>query len=658
MGEFFEKVRRGSIAGPRKRTFKLKTWEQEFEKNGPHDKVDLSLYVSGHHIHNKLNAIRKALSKSSLSGLSTETRVKAFIAAANHEYEALLINALKATQISRNDGKSDLDAYDLARLQVATADGQSYSIESILATAVDGITIPLRFALISQIKKEFDNLSDVNWQDISRELNLGAMYGQAENIWEDCIWNDYILEEKPQCMVAMPTKLDSKRGAHAAVARKAVLGLEAITHATMAIKELRAKGVSPRLSSVKAVLTNGSEQRIELGTNELDLHRQSMLFALQMMACPPYFESLINEPQQGLGGLSILQLFDGWIIISQAARHLWDSTEKYRSIAQNETSDGTSDMSKYIPHFTKEAILRALQEAINIPPAGAHALIDFLTFSGAGKQQLWTQPLIAIGNEEKLYPIFGAVASPPNLRFVLELWMAQLGVDFGNKGEPFEKHLRQSLIKGIATSPVLSEVAKVVPTDFTFKCQDGSFGQIDALFCVGSQVFVVEAKCILEPTESTSIGTHRQTIEEASQQAKKRVLLINEHREEFMNAMKRFGWNLPKDFYAHPLIAVSTVAHVGVACNGVSVVDELVLERFFAGGFERTGVDSSDFSIIERIHHPFYSNASEAEKSAAMYFAAPPQLQQYLEGLKLRKLPIYPASEEDWFGVMFDFSMA
>ena len=70
---------------------------------------------------------------------------------------------------------------------------------------------------------------------------------------------------------------------------------------------------------------------------------------------------------------------------------------------------------------------------------------------------------------------------------------------------------------------------------------------------------MVEAKRILEPTESMSIGTHWVAIEGAVDQAKARVKLIEEHRDGFITDMKKFSSSLPPEFRVNPLIVVSTV---------------------------------------------------------------------------------------------------
>lgn len=548
MGEFFEKVRRGAVAGPRKRTFTLDAWKDAYERYLPSDAVDKNLYVSGRHIHAKLSAVRDVLSKLSLAKLSTTTRVKALVAAVNHEYETLLLKTQEITEANRDE----IHAKELAQLQVEAADGENYNVEAMLTTIIDGISIPIKVALASPNKVAEDSFSDVNWNEIIQELNLAVIYGKAESIWEDCIWNDYKLDGNRENMIAMPMKFEAKRGALAAQDRKLVLGMEATYYAIHAVKVLNAKGVELSVRQVKSVLGAGDNQHIEFGDNEIDQDSHTMLIALREMACPPYFESLIDEPQSLLGGLTLTQLFDGWLVVSLAARCLWEETSADRRTGTVGVN-GESDMSKYIPFFRREALVAALQEATKISSEDASTLIEFLTFTGKGKQQLWTQPLVSIGDNSKLYPVFGAVASPPNLRFMLELWMAQLNVPFAEKGVPFEIYLREEILEAIATSPFLSEVAKVVSKDFVFKCSDESSAQIDALFCVGAQVFVVEAKCILEPTESTSIGTHRQAVQEGARQAKLRVALIEAHREEFIIAMKRFNWELPDNFFCTPV---------------------------------------------------------------------------------------------------------
>lgn len=660
MGEFFERVRRGRVVGPRRRTFTLEGWKKAYEEFSSNDKADAALYASGQHIHAKLASIRNATAMSSLSHLSTETRIRALVAAANHQFEALELQMNKrAKEVADADGSGEVHLLQLASTQVTLADGGSYGVESVLGSMLDGIAIPIKFALTGKFNSANDSFDNVNWSDVVLEANLGIFYDQAEGIWEDCVWNTYILAGADGKMVAVPTDADAKKGTHAAAARKIALAIESFSYAAESIKFVEAQGLASRIKDVRAIVTEGDSQRIELGQGQLSRSSQAMLFALQTMACPRYYQSLIDEEQSRLAGATLSQLFDGWMVVSQAATRLWESTSQARETEHSVRSNSLSDMSQYVPFFTTDALVAAVHEGADISVERARAIVEFLTFRGSDKQEFWTQPLIPVGEAStRLYPVFGAIAVPPNLRFVLERWMAQLGIRLDERGPQFEEYLRSQLVEAVEGSPLLSQHAKVITRDYTFRCADGAFAQCDAIFCVGSSVFVVEAKCILEPTEPTSIGTHRVAIEHAVEQANTRVQLIEEHREEFIKDVEQFGWSLAPEFRVYPLVAVSTVAHVGILCDGVPVVDEFVLSKFFAGGYEYVGLDTGDFSVVQRAHHAFFSNVEEAEASAPLYFEQPPQLQQYSAALRSRAVPIHPVMEGDWSGYMIDFEQS
>lgn len=656
VGTFSEKVRHGEVVGPRKRTFTLDGWKAAYEGFSSNDQADKALYVSGKHICAKLEAIRKATVRSSLTRLSTETQIKALVSAANHQFEAFEVQAKR--HIVRAQEGGTLEIRDLAATRVTLADGVSYNVDAALSGMLDGIAIPIKVALSEKSKNADNGFDDVVWNDVRRVVNLGALYDQVENLWEDCVWNTYFLvdAQKPRStLIAAPRDITAKRGTRAAAARRIALGFESTSYAIQAFKRGQANDLILRIKEVRAVVTEGEKQRIVLGPGGLDPISTARLFALRTMASPPYYDSLIDERLPLLAGATLSQLFDGWMVVSHAAQILWRATSPAHQPQPPAAPGAVSNMAEYVPFFTFEALVAAVHEATGTPVAMAQAIIEFLTFRGKNAQEFWTQPLVPTGDSSELYPVFGAVATPPNLRYVLECWMVQLDIKLDQRGLAFESYLRHAVVEAVKESPLLSKIAKVVPRDYTFRCSDGSFGQVDMLFCIGSRVFVVEAKCILEPTVSTSIGTHRSAIEHAAIQARTRVKLIEEHREEFIAQVQQFGWHLPMTFRVYPLVAVNSIAHVGIPFDGVSVVDELVLGKFFQGGYDSVALGGSDLSVVQSIHRSFYATEAEAEACAALYFEQPPQLEQYSSDLRLRQIPIYAVSESDWGGLVVDF---
>lgn len=656
MGNFLKMVRHGHISGPRKRSFTCEKWKLAFDQQNSGDAEDLRLFNSGLRIHTKLTAIRSALSTSKLSKLSTATAVKALVAAANHQYEAIDYQMRQAIQLTpTSEIQNDLDILDIAGTRLNLIGGESFTIDATLSSLLDGIRTPIRFALQGKTRLGAEGLANVPWADVQLEMNLGIFFDQFESLWEDCVWNTYAIAGKDQRVLALPQNPDAKRGMHAAIPRKIALGLEATTYAIHALDRATAIGLCGRVKEVQSIETDGDKQVMELGDRPKSPHDRALLYAIFMMACPHFLSSILEEPRERLGGASINQLFDGWMVLSSAATALWNKSSPLLKNQHDQLTSEYSDMSEYIPFLDMNVLVQTVREAAGLPLSAAEAIIKFLVFDGTDGQEFWTQPLVKADNSSKLYIVAGAIVAPPNARYIAEKWMTQLGVDLESRGPAFESHIRSVLLEATSTSPLLSKSAKVVPKDFTFHSPDQRFAQIDAIFCVGASVFIVEAKCILEPTDATSTGTHRASLERAALQAKFRVQLIDENRQHFIEELKKFGWTLPIDFRIYPMIAVSTWAHVGIPVNNVPVVDELVIQRFFDGKYRRVGLCTEKLSTKHSIEEAFYESATEAERTAAHYFSAPPQLKQYIDNLVLRKFRLYAFSEDDWEGEMLDY---
>lgn len=657
MGNFLKLVRHGEVDGPRKRVFTPDSWKVAFEQHSSGDQEDLLLFRSGLRIHTKLAAIRGALAKSQLRRLSSVAVRKVLVAAANHQYQVLAQQARKAQAALIENSKQSLgvDVLALAGAKVELLTGELASVDAALSSLLDGIRVPLKVSLQGKRKAGLESLADAPQDDIQLEMNLGILYEQFEALWEDCVWSTYVIVGKERRVLALPQNPEAKRGMHASVLRQISLGVEATSTVQRELDRAGAPGIRAKLKEVQDVEVNGESQVIVLRNPSKVSQNQTFLYVNFLMACPEFLSALLDEPRKTLGGLSITQLFDGWMVVADAATVLWHKRFPLLQFQHTASTGEDSDLNDYVPFLDKNALVNAIYEAIGVHRDGAAAIVDFLTFNGSSNQDLVTQPLVKVDDSTKLYLIAGAVVAPPNMRYVAEKWMAQLGVDLDSRGPAFELHIRNMLLEAVSTSALLSEAARVVPEDYTFRCADRQFAQIDSIFCVGSRVFVVESKCILEPVEAPATGTHRTALEHAAVQVKFRVGLIEGFREHFIEEMKRFGWSLPSDFRTYPLIAVSTWAHVGVVVDDVPVVDELVLRCFFEGKYRRAAQEVNTLAVQASIEKVLYESAEEAEAIAAHYFEDPPQLRQYKDNLKLRRYPLYPVADDDWYGEMLDY---
>ncbi len=136
----------------------------------------------------------------------------------------------------------------------------------------------------------------------------------------------------------------------------------------------------------------------------------------------------------------------------------------------------------------------------------------------------------------------------------------------------------------------------------------------------------------------------------AAEQILRKAVALRENRGAFAEDVRSLGMALADNFKVEPLVIVSTTTHVGVPATTVSVIDEFILGRFLDGHIEDVAYHPADPASSQTLKTTFYSTAAEAEDRAPHYFASPPQLHRFLQGLRGRVVPIYATNAEDWAG--------
>lgn len=206
--------------------------------------------------------------------------------------------------------------------------------------------------------------------------------------------------------------------------------------------------------------------------------------------------------------------------------------------------------------------------------------MDFLTYRGESAQELWAQPLVHIA-PGRVAPLFGATKSP-NLRRIVDVWLAQLGIDLSARGPAFETNVRNEIAAAIAASPKLSG-AKVIDGTFVFRPRGGREEELDIVIGLGSLVMIGEVKCILHPTEPKRYFRHRQTVLDAVQQVKRKAQSVLENPKDFIDQVGTRQLSVKEEFDVLPIVIIDGAIHAGVARDGVPIVDLTILRIFFEG---------------------------------------------------------------------------
>ncbi|OGB82153.1 MAG: hypothetical protein A2496_21555 [Burkholderiales bacterium RIFOXYC12_FULL_60_6] len=656
MGEFTKQVQSEKIPGPLRCKFTPAGWEKAFRAAGVPDETDQCVYDAALVIHSKLENIRSRLKLSSSSSVSATTKLRAFVAAVNHNF---LVARTKTRDAIEKAGSERMKQVPegfrpedlIADIKLKLPGGFQWSPSEIVESLVDGIEVPVRFALQSSPSLAGNpRMNEVGWNDIAVELNLGILFRFAEDLWDDCLWNKYKVVDKGLIKGFVPQDVDVKKGFVMGIVRRNSLAMGYSIMATKFHRGMVARGLLPQIREVRAIEQQGKRQVIKVSKVGEQTRSQEELLVLRGYANDPYYSELLEESLPQLDGLTLSVILNAWVVISGTALLLVESRAAKDGISVKPDSPVHTWLPEYAPVLQVDALVQALSSAAGIKPVDGKRLIEFFTFRGQTGQEIWASPLVPVGLTT-VAPVFAAVVSP-NLRRLVDVWMRQAGIDLGKRGPAFEAHIRTSAQQSIDSSKVLAGHAICIKDDYTFKPTGGRDEQIDLIFAIGSTVFLAEVKCILEPTEAKGEAMHRKTVLGASEQALRKSQALKDNRKEFVADVKRFGIDLSQDFDVLPLVIVSTSTHVGVPADGVPVIDEYILEKFLEGELEDVAVTGNDFEIKNRVKTIFYTDLADAEAKAPQYFASPPQVQRLIDGVTARVIPLHAIDENDWTGLV------
>jgi hypothetical protein len=659
MGEFTKRVQSDKIPGPLRRSFTPKRWAKDFADAGPGDETDQRVYDSALIIHSKLESVRSRLKLSSSPTLSATTKLRAFVAAANHNFFVAQTKTREAIEkVGETRMQSGVEGSTIgdlaAEIKLELRGGFEWSPDEIVEALVDGIEVPVRFSLQDAPDLAGNpRMTQVEWDDIALELNLGIMFRHVEDLWDDCLWNGYRVIDKGRVKVFIPGDIDAIRAHRIGIARRTALAMGFSVMATRIQRGFVERGLLPTIRDVRAIERQEKRQVIVLSKPGESTSAQEELFVMRAYANEPYYSALLEESLPALDGITLSSVLNAWVVISRAALVLLESLAKREQRPIEEDSPVHTWLPEYAPVFQVGSLISCLSAAAGLEPRDGKRLVEFFTFRGKPGQEIWAQPLIPVG-VSTVAPVFAAVSSP-NLRRLVDVWMRQAGIDLGLRGPAFEAHIRVNVEESIATSKVLSGKAKSVKEQYKFRPTGAREEEIDLLFVIGATMFLGEVKCILEPTEAKGIAMHRRTVRSAAEQILRKAQAVKDHRAAFIADMKRFDIDLPDNFEVLPLIVISTSTHVGVPMDGVPVVDEYILEKFLFGELEDVAVTGPDLDIQKTMKTVFYTDAADAEAKAAQYFASPPQVRRLVNGIRARPVPVHAIDEQDWEGLVVAF---
>jgi hypothetical protein len=269
-------------------------------------------------------------------------------------------------------------------------------------------------------------------------------------------------------------------------------------------------------------------------------------------------------------------------------------------------------MSRYL-------LTNVIARALRVDAKHARDILAVFVFRGKGEQELWTQPLIRIG--DLYYFVFPCILSVHLFR-IAEGWMRQGGVAMAVRGACFERFARKEIEisrKGSDTERIFQLVNSKLKLKLNGVTED-----IDLVLVVGSTILLIEAKCILWPDDALQFANYFDTIQDAAGQIKTKAALVRENYAYFLERMAKNGVEVPADCpEIVSCVLVNSAIYTGFAFDGIPVIDLPILLAYIENSYvklKQWRTDGHELSLR------FYEGREDAGRGLAAYLAHPPHL--------------------------------
>lgn len=644
MGDFVAEVQQGRIPGPTSRKFTLEKWKSSFSQHNTDD-IDENLYLVGIEIFNKFTNLRAALVYPFSDEVDASTKLRAFIALAN--YESCRLRSTLRNHFDQSVPNSNLTlAHELMDFKFKLDDGGEYSPDEMIQSQVDALQVPIKIILNSNKNRNSQpKFSLINWDILNRDIGISVNYISIESLWDDCLWNNSQLSIVDDSRIFTPSDHPLIKHFYASERRLDHIDQIFFSHAHRIFNKKEYNqflGIFKRLQ-VHDVVKEGKKQKIILAKNQ-PVNSTSKLIAVSINhAMEPYYGDLINESNPMIAGASLMHVIMSWGIISNITRFITENL-----ISTNEFDDIylRNNIEKFCPSLKISAIASAIVNSLGVSLQQAHAILDFLIYSGKPEQELWTQPLIPL-NSSSVSPIISAALSP-NLSRMIDVWLQQLNVDLAKRGPLFENFVNHDIQSLITNSSHLQN-AKSLPNGMTFSPKNDRKEQIDTVLIIGDLVILAELKCIKRPTDRKQNFYHRQTIINAVSQIKRKSESALRNADEFRKQLSELGVNLVDNFRILPAIIINSPIHSGISYKDVPIIDQHILNVFFSGELINAAIEEKGkLTTVNKTI--LYSNFDDAIDIAISYLKSPPQMKVFTDGIFIRNIPILEINPNDWKG--------
>lgn len=615
---FKELVQRKAVKWPSERGFDKAKWDDLWGKNKSESELDLGLYEAGHVFDRVFSAIRSELSNlySQCPSFTREKLLQIYFGAANRNRHIIA----STTVAKKEEGQEAKFLYSFTISN--TSLGNAVTLQEAADTSVDAIqkAVSNLIRMSAELKVANDPLDSM--QFVKRELELSNLYDAYESYWMALVWGDYqfrsvhpqeeLFEVVQQCSAFEESKCLSLSRKLRLYNQESMIILSAGFHHQFCDGfYIDVEGGGKKRALIVKDITNASDW----------LKLQSLSFQSEIDDIGRWFSTGLTEAIQSRIGVSIVDLLNVFKSLSLLA-HSFSSR-----FPKNSGITNSKQFYEYCPKVKITELISAVSLASNLERTKCAKALDYLTFTGIGKRDLWCYPLVKIRGQQVL--ILTSALSTPMVHRLVENWLDDLGVEMSAKGTAYEKLVFQKVRGSISENELFRDCHIEFSKVFSVSNGGGS-EEIDIIIKIGNLIVIGESKSIVTTDSPISAYRAKETLSGAAAQAKRKMIFFQNNAELFLAQLK-WDCTKPTDLRFFSIVVDGGKSLVGAKIDDVPICDELILKKFFeTGKIPLISKDSDTHLAWFEIYHDF----QEAEAVFPLYIANPPQMARPIHGTK------------------------
>lgn len=633
-------VQEGVVKHPTQVGFTSKAWVEYFNSCKSRSDEDQRVFDSGLWFFERFEAVRSKLSKFPDPALDRDKIKCMYVGMVNRDY-AIIDNVSQDDLLSEEDKIITTGEMIERRLPIGPG-GYPVRVIDVIESEVSGIRYPLSKTFragMEPASSPYQHPSDLQTlHNLLARVNLAILYDNLSGYWEECLWNGWSItvDNKKDAIVPPASNVHISKiiGQH----RSDTLLMELAWRSIMLWRTLPPELKEIELKRLRVTRVNRTKTKceIKLGHSE-DSPFPPLSLVVALAAEELYWNEILVQPLPRIENVTIREILVAWDILTTLGAVLKEDIPK-------DTEVKTIDkLIQFAPTFPKSELINAVRKATVLSESKASSIVNLFIFHGDVRTDPWFRPVIPL-SEERCTVLIPAL-TVPNLVRSIESWMKAGGIDLSERGDAFEKYIRERVQDALAKSRHMSK--SFVNTKSQKISANGQREEIDFIWIIGSKIILGEVKCIVYPASPREVYRYFEVLKRATIQARRKSDFVSANLEKVLGVLNIEPRADYSSFVVQPLVIINLALGAGIPLNGVPIADQYILLKYIDGKQDfcvSTTSEGDSKPLFEKI---YYSSEEESESNIIPYLLNPPLFSLLSNMIASQEIQLLPLEKEE-----------